>query len=40
MVEVGTVLLGQYTVTSIGNDSVELREASPAVPAVRLQENP
>jgi hypothetical protein len=28
MAEVGTVLLGQYTVTSIGNDAVELSETS------------
>jgi hypothetical protein len=28
MAEVGTVLLGQYTVTSIGNDAVELNETS------------
>lgn len=28
MAEVGTVLLSQYTVTSIGNDAVELRETS------------
>jgi hypothetical protein len=28
MAEVGTVLLGQYTVTSIGNDAVEMKETS------------
>jgi hypothetical protein len=28
MAEVGTVLLGQYTVTAIANDAVELRETS------------
>jgi len=28
MAEVGTVVLGQYTVTSIGNDAVEMKETS------------
>jgi hypothetical protein len=28
MAEVGTVVLGRYTVTSIGSDAVELKDAS------------